>query len=259
MINKCRFSTIVSVAIGMGLLMPSAALYQSKAFARQANVAPGASINNLPPQDRGDLLMARREYQAALAAYSSVPGQSAAVLNKMGVAYQHLYSIDKAKLLYERALRLEPRFPDALNNLGAVYFEQGLYKKAEHLYKRALRLRPGNATVAKNLGAAYFAQGKLNKGMDAYRAAFRDDPNAFSEDGQDEIIGPGNTKEKSNQDYCLAALYAQAGMNARAFEYLRQAMDAGFDDYKRLSEDPDFAALRKTPQFAQLMSEERRQ
>jgi hypothetical protein len=55
-------------------------------------------------------------------------------------------------------------------------------------------------------------------------------------------------------DFCLAELYAQAGMKDQAIEYLRKALDAGFNDNKRLMQDQEFASIRKTAEFAQLMA-----
>jgi hypothetical protein len=98
----------------------------------------------------------------------------------------------------------------------------------------------------------------MRRGVEAYRIAFDDDPNTFSDDAQGVLPAPGTPQVRSNQDYCFAELFAHAGMNNQALEYLRRAMDSGFEDYKRLKEDPDFAALRKTPEFAQLMSQQRR-
>ncbi len=260
MINKCRSSGMTSIAVGISLLLQPGDVCTIGAFGQQATSTAAVSVANLSPEVHGDILMFRREYQAAIAAYSSSPEQSAAILNKTGVAYHHLYAFDKAKAAYERALRLKPNFPDALNNLGAIYYQEGDFKKAEQLYRRALKLEPGNATVAQNLGTAYFAQGNLRKGTEAYRIALQSDPGAFSESNNEDAIGkPTTPNERSKQDYCLAALFAHAGMNDRAVEFLRKALDAGFDDYKRLTDDPDFANLRQTPEFAQLLREERRQ
>jgi tetratricopeptide (TPR) repeat protein len=255
--KNCRSSAITLVAAGF-VLLQSGSLSISIAFAQQTKVAATAIPVNLTPEAVGDSHLVHGEFQAAIDAYNSIPDPSAELLNKIGFAYQHLYAIDKARAAYERALRLQPNFPRALNNLGAIFYEQRQFSKAEQLYRRALKLGPGDATIAKNLGAAYIAQGDMRKGMEAYRIAFEDDPNTFSDDAQGVISAPGSPQVRSNQDYCFAELFAHAGMNSQALEYLRRAMDSGFEDYKRLKEDPDFAALRKTPEFAQLMSQQRR-
>ena len=41
-----------------------------------------------------------------------------------------------------------------------------------------------------------------------------------------------------------------------AIGYLRKALDAGFNDRKQLMKDKEFATLRSTPEFHQLMVEQ---
>jgi hypothetical protein len=68
-------------------------------------------------------------------------------------------------------------------------------------------------------------------------------------------LTPQAAKERARQNYCLAKLFAQAGMKDRAIEHLRRALDEGFSDHKVLMQDREFASLRNTAEFAQLMAE----
>lgn len=212
----------------------------------------------LPPEARGDLMMARGQYVAAIKAYREAPQNSAAVWNKMGMAWQHLFAIDQAKKDYQRALRLKPRYPEAMNNLGTIYYARKDYGEAERLYRRALKLMPRSAAVYNNLGAAYFAQGNYKKGAKAYRTAFAIDPAVFGNGSFHSVSALGSVQQLAVQDYCLAELFAQAGMNERAIEYLRKALGEGFSDRKRMKKDHAFSSLRKTAAFAQLMKEEKK-
>ena len=54
-------------------------------------------------------------------------------------------------------------------------------------------------------------------------------------------------------NYELAKTYANAGMNDRALDYLRKALGEGFNDRKKLMNDPELASLRETPEFLQLL------
>ena len=220
-------------------------------------ISSSAVSQTLPPEERGDLLMARQEYAAAIDAYSLAP-KNAVVWNKIGIAYHHLAAIDEARRDYERALLIRPNYPEALNNLGATYFAQRDYKRAIKLYRNALRLMPNSAVIAANLGTAYFARGKYHQGIAAYRAAFRLDPNVFdSMNILPAITGTTTAEDRARQDYCLAELFAQAGMEDRAVEFLRQAFDDGFTDRNRVMQDALLARLRTTSQFAQLMAEQK--
>lgn len=55
--------------------------------------------------------------------------------------------------LYERALALAPRYPDALYNLGVACSEAGQPERALHLYELAVHFQPACAEAWNNLGA----------------------------------------------------------------------------------------------------------
>ncbi len=189
-------------------------------------------------------------------AYRQASPVTAVVWNKLGIAWHHLYAVDEAKRDYERALLIRPNYPEAINNLGAAYFEQKNYKKAIKLYRHALELMPRSAVVAANLGTAYFARGKYKPGIAAYRKAFELDPGVFL-DQATTVRGGTSPTDRAQQDYCLAELFAQAGIKESAIDYLRRAFNEGFHDRNRLMQDAVFAQLRKTADFAHLMAEEK--
>lgn len=214
------------------------------------------TLASFPAEERGDILMARGEYLAAIEAYKEAP-PDAEVLNKTGIAYHHLLAIDLAKKDYEKALLIKPDYPEAINNLGAAYFAEHDYRRAIKLYKKAHELLPKSAVIAANLGTAYFARGKYQPGLAAYRTAFALDPAVFDKDVSQTIAGPTSIADRAREDFCIAELFAQAGDQAQSIEYLRRALDEGFKDRNRLMEDQVFAKLRQTSQFAQLMAEQK--
>jgi hypothetical protein len=68
------------------------------------------------------------------------------------------------------------------------------------------------------------------------------------------VSGPVTDQERAQLDYCIAELLAQMHDNDRALDYLRRALAAGFKDGKRLGQDPAFADLRLTPDYAPLVA-----
>jgi tetratricopeptide (TPR) repeat protein len=151
------------------------------------------------------------------------------------------------------ALTLNPRYPDALNNLAAVYHGERKYKKAEKTYKRALKYGPNSAVTYRNLGTAYFSEGNYKEGTKAYQKALELNPNSFDPDQTEVIEEKISHRQRVAISYCLAKAYAMAGKNEQALIYLRKAMDAGFNDRRLLMEDKEFAQLRTTPEFHQLI------
>jgi len=216
----------------------------------------GAGLSSLAPETQGDLLMIHQRYLAAIAAYQRGPHDSPVVWNKLGIAYQHMYALDFAKLQYEKALSLNPKYSEALNNLGTVYYGEKDYRKAEKYYKKALKLKPDCASFYSNLGTAYFAEHKYKQGLAAYQRAFDLDPQVFIRDTMERIAEMGPIEEQARLNYELARMYAHAGNLDVAIRYLRNALIDGFDDRKKLMEEKDFAALRSKPEFTLLLSEE---
>lgn len=211
----------------------------------------------ITPELRGDLAMARQQYIDAIAAYREAPANDPEIWNKLGIAYHHLFAMDEARRDYLHALKLRPKYPEALNNLGAIYYARHSYRKAEKYYLKALALDPKQPSIYSNLGTAYFADRKANKGMEAYRTAFALDPDIFSNSSAQLVAETLNIRDRANVDFCIARLLAQSGHLPQAIDYLRKALDEGFDDRKQIMDDRTLASLRSTPEFSQLMAEQK--
>lgn len=229
---------------------------QNVSLTSSANITEQMNIYSVGPETLGDLLMIHQHYLAAIEAYQRAPRDSAIVWNKLGIAYQHMYALDIAKLQYEKALSMNPKYAEALNNLGTVYYGERNYRKAEKYYRKAIHIKKDNASFYSNLGTAYFAEHKYKRGLEDYRLAFSIDPNVFIGDSIARVEELGPRDEQITLNYDLAQLYAQAGMVNAAIHYLRLAFIAGFNDPKKLMHDQSFIKLRQTSQFRLLLTEE---
>jgi tetratricopeptide (TPR) repeat protein len=229
----------------------------SLSTAQPSSSATQTSTADLTPEVRGDLAMAHQQYLQAIDAYSQAPVKTAVLWNKLGMAYHHLFAVDEARRDYQRAIQLRPDYPEALNNLGAIYYAKKNYNRAIRYYEKAIHFDPKSAPVYSNLGTAFFARGKVEQGIEAYRTAFALDPKVF-ESGSALLVNESlPAHDRAVQDYCIAKLFAQSGKNEQAIEYLRKALDEGFTDRKKILEDQTLASLRATPEFAQLMTEQK--
>ena len=249
-------SATVRISVGQVTSAPSPASSPQKVSAPVS--APERKIlsHEVPAQTKADILMARGEYAAAISAYQQSDLKSALVWNSIGMAYHHLYALEEAQKAYQHALSINPRFAPAANNLAAVYYGQHEFKDAEHWYKRALKHTSESAVIYCNLGTAYFGEGKYKQGLKMYQKAFSMDEEVFAPDQSKMVEGGGSREQRVAINYYIAETFASAGKQEQALLYLRKAMDEGFRDRKRLDEDKDFATLRTTPQFQQLLNEE---
>lgn len=216
--------------------------------------ATGATQAQPTAEEVGDSLMAHQHYQAAIDSYRKAPPNSAAVLNKMGIAHQMMFNLNDAARCYQASLKLDPKNPRVLNNLGTVYDSLKQYGNAERMYRRALKLSPDSALILKNLGTDLLAQHKYKKGWEVYKAALLINPEIFDNTGSPRVENPATVQERGAMNYYMAKGCVRAGQNDRAIEYLRMALNEGFTTPKKIIADAEFAALRGLPAFQKLLA-----
>ncbi len=85
---------------------------------------------------------------------------------------------------------------------------------------------------------------------------WRLNPNIFDPGQSRSFRRPATRRQLVAVNYYLAKTYATAGKMEESLGYLRKALEAGFRDRKQLMKDKEFAALRSTPEFHQLMMEQ---
>ncbi|HYA16293.1 MAG TPA: tetratricopeptide repeat protein, partial [Bryobacteraceae bacterium] len=179
--------------------------------------------------------------------------------DKIGIAWHQLGDVNAALKSYQRAIRLDPKYADAINNVGTIYYGQKRYGRAIREYRRALKINPEAAAIWSNLGTAQYARRKFKEMSEAYAKALELDPNVF-----DARNGPGTemqdraVEDKARYHFEMAKIYAKAGKNELALQYLRKSLEEGFTDKAKINKDPEFDALRETTEFKDLMALEPR-
>jgi len=213
----------------------------------------------LPPETRGDIFMARKMYREAIEAFSEGSAKDAILKNKTGIAFHQLLQLDNARKNYEQAVKLKPDYPEAINNLGTVAYAKKSFRRAIGYYKRALKLSPGSASIYSNLGTAYFARKQYELATEAFQTALKLDPEVFEHHSSyGVLLQERSVEERAKFHYYVAKMYAKDGRTELAIQYLRKALEEGFKEKKKLSEDPEFADLRELPAFKELLALEPR-
>ena len=88
---------------------------------------------------------------------------------------QHRY--EEAKPLYAEALRINPKFPDAVINMGTLLALQGDITNAMGYLQQGVELAPGSAETVGKLGVALSEQGRIADAVACYRESLRLNPN----------------------------------------------------------------------------------
>ena len=252
MLSPLWFSLALGFCLSVPVLAQNPLLDPSRAPDNTTAAAPKPIA--LSPERRADILMARKMYREAAETYKEAPLDSAIIQNKIGIAYHQMIQTDVAKKYYERAMRLDAKYPEAINNLGTVYYSKKNYRHAVKLYNKALKLAPNSASIYSNLGTAHFARKNYKLAAETYQKALALDPDVFEHRGSWGImLQERSVEERAKFHYYLAKTYAQAGMNDRALLYIRKALEEGFAERKKLMDDPEFVSLHNLPEFQQLL------
>jgi tetratricopeptide (TPR) repeat protein len=215
------------------------------------------------PEELADSLMAHKRYQEAITNYKTAIDATddrdklASLWNKLGIAYQMMFSLDQATDCYRKSLHYHPHNADVLNNLGTVYDAEKDYSGARSMYKKAIRINPHSALYYKNLGTNLLAVHKYNQGWKAYQSAVAIDPHIFGEDNLPRVENPASLAQRGAMNYYMAKGCVKAHMPQQAIEYLRRAIDEGFISPGKVANDSEFASLRDMPAFKKLLAEQK--
>jgi len=218
--------------------------------------APDATAAALEQQ--ADQLRAQKLYLDALDYYQAALAKKpndAHLLNKIGITELLMQRYKDARKSFERAIRNDRTFADAYNNLGVIYYEGKRYRAAVKQYEKAIAHDNSSASFFSNLGAAYFSKREFESAVTAYQHALELDPEVFARTSragvQAQLPSP---EDRARYNYTVAKLYAKMGFSEQSLEYLRRAMEAGYKDLKNVYKDLEFAELRKSPRFTELMA-----
>jgi tetratricopeptide (TPR) repeat protein len=247
--------------------VPLVALCAVPAQAQQTSDSSAASdsappVENMTPRQaaelRADILMARKEFVDAIRAYDGILQTSpndAAVLNKVGVAFQQLMDLGRAEHYYKKAMHADKNFASAVNNVGTVEYERKHYGKAIGYYKKALELHSDMAAVYSNLAYAYVEDKKFPEAMDAFKNALAIDPTVFDHKGGSGTVVQQRTATDPGLFYFFVAKsYALAGDAERAARYLKLSRDDGYKEFTTAQTDPAFSKVIKDPRVQEVLT-----
>jgi len=235
-----------------------------------AGKTPGPSIPQAAPQTnpvitpelRGDVFMAKKQYREAIEAFHDGPKNDPVLYNKSGIAYHQLLQLDSALKSYQQAVRLKKDYLEAINNIGTIYYARKNYGRSITYYKRAIKIAPQapkSASIYSNLGTAYFARKQYKDATDAFQIAMTLDPDVFEHRSNFGILlEERNVEERAKYHYYVAKMYARNGRTELALQYLRKALEEGFKEKKQIEKDPEFASMRDSKEFKDLMALEPR-
>jgi tetratricopeptide (TPR) repeat protein len=130
--------------------------------------------------------------------------------NNLGVALAEGNRPDEARVHYDAAITLRPRYADCYNNLGALLAERGDLEGAIRRYRAALDIQPEFAEAHVNLAMAL-----------AMRGAAGDTDEAIREFG----VALGLDRDNAQAHLNLGVLLSNQGHTDEAIDHYRKAIE----------------------------------
>ncbi len=103
-------------------------------------------------------------YEDEVSLYTDIVSRSpdkARPHNNLGDALKKAGKFEEAQMHFERALAIQPAYPDALNNLATMYTSSGRREEALQLLSQTLSLDPRHLQARSNLAMILYEQGLL--------------------------------------------------------------------------------------------------
>ena len=151
-------------------------------------------------QGRGRYDTARMLFERAI----ELDPRHAEAHNNLGTVLSMTGRRDAAGEHFRTAIALDPRHANALNNVGAMLLESSRAEEAAPYFQRALGTKPYQAELRCNLARALAAQGKTEEAVREYRAALE-----FRPDSADVYLGLGATLVNAGRAEEAVAVFDQ--------------------------------------------------
>ncbi|MEZ6079616.1 MAG: tetratricopeptide repeat protein [Pirellulaceae bacterium] len=114
---------------------------------------------------RGQLSRAEKSYKKILIRET----ENAVAHHLLGRLYYQTQRSDAAIASLQRAVAVQPNYPDALMDLANMLHDQGQYVQAEECLLQVIRRQPNNSMPHNNLGVLYKDQQRFDEALVAYR------------------------------------------------------------------------------------------
>ena len=191
-----------------------------------------------------DFYMSQEEARSELKLIDDLAVAAISASNR-GVEALRAGDLDRARVLLERATKLQPSLPDLHSNLGIVKWRQGDVEGAYATFRAGLELDPHRPALLHNLAALYIDQGRPAEARAALAAASVNDASAYLFVVQGDLEFAGGHLEEARKAYRRAYREAKTlveallgiarveralGNEAEALKALRKARKIRPDD-----------------------------
>ncbi|MCB9283506.1 MAG: tetratricopeptide repeat protein [Lewinellaceae bacterium] len=213
----------------------------------------------------GDLGQAKNWIDNAIALKPSF----AAAYNLLGAIYQKTEKPSDAEKAFLKSIELDSTLSWAYTNLAGLYIVQKDYLKAERYASKAVEIADDDPNAFYTLGNINMKTGHYPRAIELYEQVIQlqpdhpyahfslglalentgDIPRAIAAEKKNLEVNP----DYPNPAFSVAALYASQNDPENALIWLKIALEKGYSNKDQILKAEEFASLRETEAFIQLM------
>jgi tetratricopeptide (TPR) repeat protein len=160
---------------------------QGKVYGAIAAYQEAIELNSEQPayvyHQLGNLLLEEKnELKVAIDIYENIddlnPNFLASLYTKFAKKLQEDDDLDEAIVYYQKAIKLQPDFPNRYRLLGDVFLQKQYFDEAVTCYKKAIKIKPDFPVVYQKIGDVYQQKGELDIAVQCYQKVLEFNPNA---------------------------------------------------------------------------------
>jgi len=168
------------------------------------------------------------------------PGVPSSLVATLGEAYLRAERLPEAEATLKMAIARDAKDAESLAALGDVYMHEKKLDLAENVERRAIAIDPGRGEFHAALSEVYAQENRDELASEECMVALQCNvPKSL----------------EANLKYNLACFDARLGRERECLFWLRQALEAGFNDVELMRKDPDLASVRDLPAFRELFQQ----
>jgi len=154
---------------------------------------------------------------------------------ELGLALEKHQQVEEAIAEYQKALKINSRKTELYNKIGNLYVKKAEYNKAIEEFNAALSIDPGFISALQNLAIIYSKNNEFELSLKYLNKMKKLQP------------------ENAEIYYNISCIYARQNKVKESVEWIRLAIEKGFDDWNLIRKDPDLDNIRITEYYREVV------
>lgn len=143
----------------------------------------GKDVLSMSQSNLGALFMEEKNYEKAILLLQKaikLNPKNSLSYNNLGTALKESGKPNEAVVYWKKALAIDPKFIESLSNLGIYYLDAGNQQKARGYFFRIIKINPNDASAYNNLGVSFLNQSSYQEAITNFEKSIDINPSDYA-------------------------------------------------------------------------------